>query len=400
MCGLQVAGGAICPANMAPIRPPGGGFRNFRRRGSGARFCKPFWTEGIRWGRWRRWPSIPLRAGTPPAPSPERPGNPQGGMETDSRRRPGLMRPARRRAEESLKRAMEARFFASSTTTAGRTTRRSGPPNPEAAAPPEAAPPRPGKVPLGRAPFPGPARGPDEAAGGRSSLEGASRSVSVTQPAHRTPQAPCPPSREWFSGLPPLPSPLMSASPSLPLWDWLPLASARTDLPPGRSPRGQIRIPLPLPKEASPAASPSAPRPGPAGRLARRTALVANGPSGREAFPEAKRGLGARHAAGPGRGSPQGGSDGCPPASFARHLPFPRAIHATEPSKRRAGSPMTRANPRTLSQGGCSQKAPPRPQPPGRGMERGDPAASTDSPKAKWKGILRGRELISKFSRR
>jgi hypothetical protein len=41
---------------------------------------------------------------TPPAPSPERPGNPQGGMETDSRRRPGLMRPARRRAEESLKR--------------------------------------------------------------------------------------------------------------------------------------------------------------------------------------------------------------------------------------------------------------------------------------------------------
>jgi hypothetical protein len=65
---------------------------------------------------------------------PKRPGNPQGGMETDSRRCPGLMRPARRRAEESLKRAMEARFFASSTTTAGRTTRRSGPPNPEAAA--------------------------------------------------------------------------------------------------------------------------------------------------------------------------------------------------------------------------------------------------------------------------
>jgi hypothetical protein len=192
----------------------------------------------------------------------------------------------------------------------------------------------------------------------------------------------------------------MSASSSLPLWDWLPLASAQTALPPGRSPRGQIRIPLPLPKEASPAASPSAPRPGPAGRLARRTALVANGPSGREAFPEAKRGLGARHAAGPGRGSPQGGSDGCPPASFARHLPFPRAIHATEPSKRRAGSPMTRANPRTLSRGGYSQKAPPRPQPPGRGTERGDPAASTDLPKAKWKGILRGRELISKFSRR
>ena len=144
---------------------------------------------------------------------PKRPGNPQGGMETDSRRRPGLMRPARRRAEESLKRAMEARFFASSTTTAGRTTRRSGPPNPEAAAPPEADPPRPGKVPLGRAPFPGPARGPDEAAGGRSSLEGASRSVSVTQPAHRTPQAPCPPSREWFSGLPPLPSPPLSCRP-------------------------------------------------------------------------------------------------------------------------------------------------------------------------------------------
>jgi hypothetical protein len=194
----------------------------------------------------------------------------------------------------------------------------------------------------------------------------------------------------------------MSASPSLPLWDWLPLASARTDLPPGRSPRGQIRIPLPLPKEASPAASPSAPRPGPAGRLARRTALVANGPSGREAFPEAKRGLGARHAAGPGRGSPQGGSDGCPPASFARHLPFPRAIHATEPSKRRAGSHMTRANPRTLSRGGYSQKAPPRPQPPGRGMERGDPAASTDSPKAKWKPARRtkARKVDSRLSGR
>ena len=33
MCWLQVAGGAICPAHMAPIRPPGGGFRNSRRRG-------------------------------------------------------------------------------------------------------------------------------------------------------------------------------------------------------------------------------------------------------------------------------------------------------------------------------------------------------------------------------
>jgi hypothetical protein len=175
------------------------------------------------------------------------------------------------------------------------------------------------------------------------------------------------------------------------------------------TPRQRIfRAPLPLPPHVrlslpppmGPASARISPNGSPAGRSARRTASVANGPSGREAFPEAKRRLGARHAAGPGRGSPQGGSDGCPPASFARHLPFPRAIHATEPSKRRAGSPMTRANPRTLSRGGYSQKAPPRPQPPGRGMERGDPAASTDSPKAKWKGILRGRELISKFSRR
>jgi len=237
---------------------------------------------------------------------------------------------------------MEARFFASSTTTAGRTTRRSGPPNPEAAAPPEADPPRPGKVPLGRAPFPGPARGPDEAAGGRSSLEGASRSVSVTQPAHRTPQAPCPPSREWFSGLPPLPSPLMSASPSLPLWDRPPLASARTDLPPGRSPRGQIRIPLPLPKEASP----SAPRPGPAGRLARRTALVANGPSGREAFPEAKRG--ARRAP-CGRPRPRISArriGRMPPGFFRPPSPIParhpcdRAVEATgrEPHDARKSS--------------------------------------------------------------
>jgi hypothetical protein len=61
MCGLPAAGGAICPAHRAPIRPPGGGFGNFRKRGSGERSCKPFWTGGIRWGRgrWRRWRLIP-----------------------------------------------------------------------------------------------------------------------------------------------------------------------------------------------------------------------------------------------------------------------------------------------------------------------------------------------------
>jgi hypothetical protein len=61
MCGLQAAGGAIGLAHMAPIRRPGGGFGNFKRRGSGERSCQPFWTGGIRWGRgrWRRWRLIP-----------------------------------------------------------------------------------------------------------------------------------------------------------------------------------------------------------------------------------------------------------------------------------------------------------------------------------------------------
>jgi hypothetical protein len=36
---------------MAPIRPPGGGFGNFRRRGSGTRSCQPFWTGGYTLGK-------------------------------------------------------------------------------------------------------------------------------------------------------------------------------------------------------------------------------------------------------------------------------------------------------------------------------------------------------------
>jgi hypothetical protein len=48
MCGLPAAGGAIGPAHTAPIRPRGGGFRNSRRRGSGARSCKPFRTAELR----------------------------------------------------------------------------------------------------------------------------------------------------------------------------------------------------------------------------------------------------------------------------------------------------------------------------------------------------------------
>jgi hypothetical protein len=73
------------------------------------------------------------------------------------------------------------------------------------------------------------------------------------------------------------------------------------------TPRQRIfRAPLPLPPHVrlslpppmGPASARISPNGSPAGRSARRTASVANGPSGREAFPEAKRRLGARHAAG------------------------------------------------------------------------------------------------------
>jgi hypothetical protein len=260
---------------------------------------------------------------------PKRPGNPQGGIETDSRRRPGLMRPARRRAEESLKRAMEARFFASSTTTAGRTTRRSGPPNPEAA-PPEVDPPRPGRVPPGRAPFPGPARGPDEAAGGRSSLEGASRSVSVTQPAHRTPQAPCPPSREWFSSLPPLPSHVgLSLPPPMGLAS-MGLASARI------GPNGSPARPI----AARPDPNPSAP---PQGGLAR--GLPQRPPPGpRRAFGPTD-GLGGQRPFGPG-GLP-GGEAGARRAPCGRPRPriSARRIGRMPPGFFRPPSPIPARHP-------------------------------------------------------
>ena len=51
MCGLPAAGGAIGLANTAPIRPPGGGFGNFRKRGSGNKILQALLDWGYTLGK-------------------------------------------------------------------------------------------------------------------------------------------------------------------------------------------------------------------------------------------------------------------------------------------------------------------------------------------------------------